>query len=145
MRVNALALAVALSVSPFVVTTLGCAARYAAYPSSSKDVTERIVQAHAAIASQRTNPFAAEATLDINRAESLLLAAEKRAADPEAVDEFLDLLLSTVEGQLVVVNTYFARRKAETTLDARRSVAADNGSDRGSVSSDARSPKRTNP
>lgn len=145
MRANALALAVALSVSPLVMSTLGCAARYAAYPTSSKDVTERVVQAHAAIATQRSNPFAAEATLDINRAESLLLAAEKRASDPETVDEFLDLLLSTVEGQLVVVNTYFARRKAETTLDARRSVAADSGSDRGRVVSDARSSKRTDP
>jgi hypothetical protein len=145
MRANALAFAVALCASSLAFSTIGCTPRYVAYPSTSKDVTERVVQAHATIASQRTNAFAPEATLDINRAESLLLAAEKRAADPDTVDEFLDLLLSTVEGQLIVVNTYFARRKAETTLDARRTVSADSGSDRGRFGSDARSSKRTDP
>ena len=132
-------------VTPVTLTTTACSPRYAAYPTTSKDATERIVQARATIAIQRTSPFASEAMLDLNRADSLLGAAEKRAADPETVDEFLDLLLSTVEGQLSLVSTYYSRRKAETTLDARRSVSADSQADTSRVGSDAKPSKRTNP
>lgn len=86
------------------------------YPQNARDAGERVVLARAALDRQRTSPFAPEVALDARRVEQWLDLAAARLGRG-APDEGVDLLLTTAEGQLSVIETHFARREAERRLE----------------------------
>ena len=99
--------------------TIGAAAACApapTYPPHARDAGERVVLARAALDRQRSSPFAAEIALDARRVEQWLDLAAARLGRG-AADEGVDLLLTTAEGQLSVIETHFARREAERRLE----------------------------
>lgn len=72
----------------------------------------------------RANPLAAEVARELDlvdvwlvRAERLV-SQEKKKSDDEAL---LDLQMLAIEGQLVEIGSYFARREAELKLEGSRS------------------------
>jgi hypothetical protein len=106
----------------------GCGA-HATYPATARDPGERIVLARATLDRQRTSPWAGEIALDARRAEQWLDQAAARLGRGQA-DEDVDLLLTTAEGQLSVIETTFARRDAENRLrlTERRSSSSSSSS-----------------
>lgn len=112
-----------MSVGAVASTTLvGCGA-HPNYPTTARDPGERIVLARAALDRQRTSPWAPEVALDARRAEQWIDQAAARLGQGPA-DEQVDLLLTTAEGQLSVIETYFARRDAERRLQMAEQPAA---------------------
>lgn len=112
MRTRTSRLASSLALALFVAA---CAPA-STYPQTARDPGERVVLARAALDRQRTSPFAAEITLDARRTEQWLDLAAARLGRGEA-DEGVDLLLTTAERQLSVIETHYARRAAERRLE----------------------------
>lgn len=98
-----------------VSSSLAACASVPPYPTTARDASERIVQARAVLARQRRSTFADEIMLDANRAEQWLDQANARLGRGPA-DADVDLLLTTAEGQLSVIETHFSRREAERRL-----------------------------
>lgn len=96
------------------------------YPQAARDAGERVVLARAALDRQRLSPFAAEISLDARRVEQWLDLAAARLGRG-APDEGVDLLLTTAEGQLSVIETHFARREAERRLELSPSPKSSEG------------------
>jgi hypothetical protein len=76
---------------------------------------EEATAARAVIAQLRDSSYAAEAALDLQRAESWLAAVEQRLADGDD-DEQTQLLMQAARTQLSAVKSYFAKREAEQAL-----------------------------
>ena len=118
----------ASSLAPFLavaVWLVGCATT-STYPTTARDPGERIVQARAVLDRQRRSPFADEVSLDARRVEQWLDTANARLGRGPA-DEEVDLLLTTAEGQLSVIETHFARRTAERRLNLEERKSSPEG------------------
>ena len=76
---------------------------------------EEATAARAVIAQLRESSYAAEAALDLQRAESWLGAVEQRLADGDDGEETRLLMLAT-RTQLSAVKSFFAKREAEQAL-----------------------------
>ena len=76
---------------------------------------EEATAAHAVIAKLRDSSYAAEAALDLQRAESWLAAVDQRLADGDDGEE-TRLLMEAARTQLSAVKSYFAKREAEQAL-----------------------------
>lgn len=78
-------------------------------------VREETTAARAVIAQLRQGSYAAEAALDLQRADSWIGAAEQRLADGDD-GEVTRLLMLAAKTQLSAVKSFFAKREAEEAL-----------------------------
>jgi len=106
----------------FAGAPFGCGNGYGDYPTTAVEASERILRARGALERAKSDPLAGEVRLDLQRAESWIGTAE---ADTKgsAADERVDLYLTTAEGQLSMIQTHYARRRAEDKLEKRRDQA----------------------
>lgn len=80
-------------------------------PSEARQ--DELIRYRAALADLRRHPLAAEATVDLEKAEAWLETAQgKLASDGDA--EKIRLYLDAIQAQLVKVKSFFARREAQT-------------------------------
>lgn len=68
---------------------------------------------------QRAHPLSAEVARELDLVDVWLGRAERMIAEEED-EEMLDLQLQAIEGQLVQVRSYYARREAELDLEGSR-------------------------
>ena len=100
----------------------GCGRNYGPYPATALEVNERVLRVRSAFEKVKAEPLASEVRLDLQRAETWIVTAEAEAKGGK-VDERADLYLTTAEGQLSMIQTHYARRKAEEKLAKRRDQA----------------------
>jgi hypothetical protein len=104
-----------------VVALAGCGT-YGPYPSTALEVNERILRVRGAFNKVRNDPFADEVRLDLQRAESWIVTAEADAKQGKD-DERADVFLMTAEGQISMIQTHYARRRAEEKLAKHKDQA----------------------
>jgi hypothetical protein len=104
-----------------VVALAGCG-NYGPYPATALEVNERILRVRGALSKVRSDPFADEVRLDLQRADSWIVTAEAEAKKGK-VDERADIFLSTAEGQISTIQTHYARRRAEEKLAKQKDQA----------------------
>src|SRR5689334_2713536 len=97
----------------------GCGNGYGAYPATALEANERILRVRGALDRAKSDPLASEVRLDLQRAESWIVTAEGDVKQGKT-DERADLYLTTAEGQLSMIQTHYARRRAEDKLERRR-------------------------
>ncbi|MDC0739947.1 hypothetical protein [Polyangium mundeleinium] len=119
-RSRGIILAALLGVS--LAALSGCGRNYGPYPATALEVNERILRIRGAFEKVKADPLANEVRLDLQRAETWIVTAEAEAKDGK-VDERADLYLTTAEGQLSMIQTHYARRRAEEKLAKRREQA----------------------
>lgn len=105
-----------------LVTLAGCGSGYGPYPATALEANERILRVRGAFERAKTDPLASEIRLDLQRAESWIVTAETEVKGGKA-GERADLYLTTAEGQLSMIQTHYARRRAEDKLGKRRDQA----------------------
>ncbi|MDI3286433.1 hypothetical protein [Polyangium sp. 15x6] len=119
-RSRGIVLAALLGVS--LAALAGCGRNYGPYPATALEVNERILRVRGAFEKVKSDPLANEVRLDLQRAETWIVTAEAEAKEGK-VDERADLYLTTAEGQLSMIQTHYARRRAEDKLAKRREQA----------------------
>lgn len=98
----------------------GCATTQSAAQASADD---KIYEYRTVLRQQREHPLAAEVGRELDQVDIWLNRAERAAsADGGEERELLELQLETIEGQLVQVRSYYARREAELGLERSRSA-----------------------
>ncbi len=100
----------------------GCGNGFGPYPATALEANERILRVRGAFARVQSDPLADEVRLDLQRAESWIVTAEADVKKGKP-DERVDLYLTTAEGQLSMIQTHYARRRAEDKLEKRRQGA----------------------
>jgi hypothetical protein len=105
-----------------LVALAGCGPSYGSYPATALEVNERILRVRGALNKVRNDPFADEVPLDLQRAESWIVTAETEVKKGKP-DERADLYLTTVEGQISMIQTRFAQRRAEEKLAKHKAQA----------------------
>lgn len=100
----------------------GCGNGYGPYPATALEANERILRVRGAFERAKSDPLASEVRLDLQRAESWIVTAEAETKKGKP-DERADLYLTTAEGQLSMIQTHYARRRAEDKLESRRDQA----------------------
>ncbi|UQA57958.1 hypothetical protein [Polyangium aurulentum] len=106
----------------FMMALVGCGNGYGPYPATALEANERVLRVRGAFEKAKSDPLANEVRLDLQRAESWIVTAEADAKRGKP-DERADLYLSTAEGQLSMIQTHYARRRAEDKLAKRREQA----------------------
>lgn len=100
----------------------GCGNGFGPYPATALEANERILRVRGAFERVRNDPLADEVRLDLQRTESWIVTAEADVKKGKP-DERVDLYLTTAEGQLSMIQTHYARRRAEERLEKRREGA----------------------
>jgi hypothetical protein len=106
----------------YLATLAGCGRGYGPYPTTALEANERILRVRGAFERARTDPLANEVRLDLGRTEAWITTAEADAKEGK-LDERVDLYLTTAEGQISMIQTHYARRRAEDKLARRRDQA----------------------
>ena len=83
---------------------------------------ERLNKYRAVLRQMQTSPYADQASVELERAALWLRRAESKRDITDADEEELDLLLSTIDGQLVRLRSAFAERRAKDELESRRAA-----------------------
>ena len=97
----------------------GCGSGYGPYPATALEANERLLRARGALDRAKSDPLANEVRLDLQRAEAWIVTAEADVRQKEA-NERADLYLTTAEGHISMIQTHYARRRAEDKLAKRR-------------------------
>ncbi len=105
-----------------LLSVAGCGAGYGPYPTTALEAHERLLRARGALDRAKTDPLANEVRLDLQRAEAWIATAEADAKQKDPTER-ADLYLTTAEGQISMIQTYYARRRAEDKLAKRRDQA----------------------
>lgn len=93
------------------MATAACSnGRPASAPSEAKQ--DELIRYRASLADLRRHPLAAEATVDLEKAEAWLQTAQGQLGS-ESNKEKLRLYLDAVQAQLVKVKSFYARREAQ--------------------------------
>ncbi len=109
------------SVLGLTSASIGCAgAEMQADEEVAPSPEDKLYDYRTVLRQLRDTPFADEAGRQLDLAEVWIERAERMAAQEDADEEMLDLQLRAIEGQLVRVRTFYARREAEEALETRR-------------------------
>src|SRR5262249_50399902 len=116
---RSLRLAALLGFFAVLLPLAGCGSGYGPYPATALEANERLLRVRGALDRAKSDPLANEVRLDLQRAEAWIGTAETDVRQKEP-GERADLYLTTAEGQLSMIQTYYARRRAEDKLAKRR-------------------------
>jgi len=105
-----------------VSVTTGCATGSQQEVQQSAD--DKLYDYRTILREQRAHPLSAEVARDLDLVEVWLGRAERMIAEKED-EEMLELQLQAIEGQLVQVRSYYARREAELELEGSRASYED--------------------
>ncbi len=102
----------------------GCAASHPdeILPDNSPSNDERVQNYYTLLKRMGKDPRAEEISTELDRAAVWLQRVEALLARPEEEREKLPLLLDAIEGQLVQMRAFLARRDAENALESKRSA-----------------------
>src|SRR5262249_2982409 len=105
-----------------LVSLGGCGSGYGPYPTTALEANERLLRDRGALDRAKSDPPANEGRPDLQRAEAWVSTADADVKQKEP-GERADLYLTTAEGQISMIQTYYARRRAEDKLARRRDQA----------------------
>lgn len=105
-----------------LVALVGCGNGFGPYPATALEASERILRVRGAFERVKNDALANEIRLDLQRAEAWIVTAEADVKKGKP-DERVDIYLTTAEGQLSMIQTHYARRRAEEKLAKRRDQA----------------------
>jgi len=93
-------------------------------PSAPSEVSQdEVIRYRASLTDLRRSPYAAEATVDLEKVDAWLQTVQgKLAADPEAPR--VRLFLDAIQAQLVKVKSFYARREAQQAVKAPAPAAS---------------------
>ena len=100
------------------VATTGCATS-SQQQEFQQSADDKLYDYRTILREQRAHPLSAEVARELDLVEVWLGRAERMIAEEED-EEMLDLQLQAIEGQLIQVRSYYAKREAELDLEGSR-------------------------